>query len=137
MQHLTFVAYGIDEALRYLRRGRAEDLRLALVLLDNAAELQQALALKPELIGINHRDLQTFKTSLNVTYRLLDEIPAEVSVITESGILARTDVEEMLDHGVYGFLVGESFMRATDPGWADGATSNLGWASSGMPLRKY
>jgi indole-3-glycerol phosphate synthase len=82
----------------------------------NSAELGQALALKPELIGINNRDLHTFRTSLNVTYRLLDEIPEEVSVITESGILARTDVEEMLSHGVYGFLVGESFMRASDPG---------------------
>jgi indole-3-glycerol phosphate synthase len=82
----------------------------------NSAELTQALALKPELIGINNRDLHTFRTSLNVTYRLLDEIPEDVSVITESGILARTDVEEMLSHGVYGFLVGESFMRASDPG---------------------
>lgn len=82
----------------------------------NSAELTQALALKPDLIGVNNRDLHTFKTSLNVTYRLLDEIPEDVSVITESGILARTDVEEMLSHGVYGFLVGESFMRATDPG---------------------
>jgi indole-3-glycerol phosphate synthase len=82
----------------------------------NSAELKQALELKPELIGINNRDLQTFKTSLNVTYRLLDEIPDQVSVITESGILARTDVAEMLEHGVYGFLVGESFMRASDPG---------------------
>jgi indole-3-glycerol phosphate synthase len=82
----------------------------------NPAELKLALALKPELIGINNRDLQTFKTSLNVTYRMLDKIPDDVSVITESGILARTDVEEMLDHGVYGFLVGESFMRASDPG---------------------
>ncbi len=82
----------------------------------NSAELTQALALKPELIGINNRDLHTFKTSLNVTYRLLDEMPEEVAVITESGILARSDVEEMLGHGVYGFLVGESFMRASDPG---------------------
>ena len=82
----------------------------------NSAELKQALDLKPEMIGVNNRDLHTFKTSLNVTYRLLDEIPEDVSVITESGILARTDVAEMLDHGVYGFLVGESFMRASDPG---------------------
>jgi len=87
-----------------------------LIEVHNSAELKQALQLKPELIGINNRDLQTFKTSLNVTYRLLNEIPDEVAVVTESGILARTDVEEMLDHGVYGFLVGESFMRASDPG---------------------
>jgi indole-3-glycerol phosphate synthase len=68
------------------------------------------------LIGINNRDLHTFKTSLNVTYDLLEQIPDGTSVITESGILAREDVEEMMKHGVYGFLVGESFMRAADPG---------------------
>ncbi len=94
---------------------KATDLDV-LIEVHNSEELAQALALKPELIGINNRDLHTFKTSLNVTYRLLDEIPEDVSIITESGILARTDVEEMLDHGVYGFLVGESFMRASDPG---------------------
>lgn len=79
-------------------------------------ELAQALELQPELLGINNRDLQTFKTSLNVTYRMLESIPDYVSVVTESGILAREDVEEMIQHGVYGFLVGESFMRAVDPG---------------------
>jgi len=79
-------------------------------------ELALALQLKPALIGINNRDLHTFKTSLKATYDLLDKIPAHASVITESGILARADVEEMMLHGVYGFLVGESFMRAADPG---------------------
>jgi indole-3-glycerol phosphate synthase len=79
-------------------------------------ELQLALALKPSLIGINNRDLHTFKTSLATTIDLLPHIPAGVAVVTESGIHARADVEEMLGHGVYGFLVGESFMRASDPG---------------------
>lgn len=79
-------------------------------------ELELALELEPELIGINNRDLHTFKTSLNVTYRMLEAIPEHISVVTESGILAREDVEEMIQHGVYGFLVGESFMRAVDPG---------------------
>lgn len=87
-----------------------------LVEVHNEQELQQALELKPTLVGINNRDLQTFKTSLNVTYDLLESIPAGTAVVTESGILSREDVEEMLEHGVYGFLVGESFMRAADPG---------------------
>jgi indole-3-glycerol phosphate synthase len=87
-----------------------------LVEVHNRAELEQALALQPEIIGINNRDLHTFKTSLNVTYQLLDGIPEGTVVVTESGILAREDVDEMLRHGVYGFLVGESFMRAADPG---------------------
>jgi indole-3-glycerol phosphate synthase len=87
-----------------------------LVEVHNQAELEQVLALKPALIGINNRDLHTFKTSLNVTYQLLEHIPEGTMVVTESGILAREDVAEMLEHGVYGFLVGESFMRAADPG---------------------
>lgn len=87
-----------------------------LVEVHNQAELELALELKPELVGINNRDLHTFKTSLNVTYQLLDAIPDGTLVVTESGILAREDVEEMVSHGVYGFLVGESFMRAADPG---------------------
>jgi indole-3-glycerol phosphate synthase len=87
-----------------------------LVEVHNLAELELALALNPSMVGINNRDLHSFKTSLTVTYRLLEHIPAGTVVITESGILARADVEEMLGHGVYGFLVGESFMRADDPG---------------------
>lgn len=87
-----------------------------LVEVHNRQELELALQLKPSLIGINNRDLHTFKTSLNVTYDLLGDIPSGVAVVTESGILAREDVEEMQEHGVYGFLVGESFMRAADPG---------------------
>ncbi len=87
-----------------------------LVEVHSEAELDLAMTLNPSMIGINNRDLHTFKTSLNVTYDLLPLIPEGVSVITESGILVREDVDEMLDHGVYGFLVGESFMRAPNPG---------------------
>lgn len=97
--------------------GAATELGLDwLVEVHNQAELEQALELKPDMVGINNRDLHTFKTSLNVTYNLLADIPDGVTVVTESGILVREDVEEMLQHGVYGFLVGESFMRAHDPG---------------------
>lgn len=87
-----------------------------LIEVHNHDELELALALDATLVGINNRDLHTFKTSLNVTYDLLKYIPEGTSVVTESGILAREDVEEMLAHHVYGFLVGESFMRAPDPG---------------------
>ncbi|MEX2365994.1 MAG: indole-3-glycerol phosphate synthase TrpC [Pseudohongiellaceae bacterium] len=87
-----------------------------LVEVHNAQELEQALLLNADLIGINNRDLHTFKTSLNITFDLLPLIPGHVAVVTESGILVREDVEEMLSKGVYGFLVGESFMRAPDPG---------------------
>ena len=87
-----------------------------LVEVHNQEELELALSLDAELIGINNRDLHTFKTSLGITYDLLPNIPEGVAVVTESGIHIREDVEEMLSHGVYGFLVGESFMRAAEPG---------------------
>lgn len=87
-----------------------------LVEIHNHHELDEAMKLKPDLLGINNRDLHTFNTRLDTTYQLLKDIPEEISVITESGIHARQDVEEMMQHGVYGFLVGETFMRAVDPG---------------------
>jgi indole-3-glycerol phosphate synthase len=112
---LIVAALGQDQ-LHELASAAAEQGLDYLVEVHNREELERALELKPELVGINNRDLTTFKTSLNVTYNLLEGIPEGVSVVTESGILVRDDVDEMLQHGVYGFLVGESFMRAHDPG---------------------
>jgi indole-3-glycerol phosphate synthase len=79
-------------------------------------ELGAALKLKSNLIGINNRNLRTFETSLDTTLNLLDRIPAERLVITESGILNGDDVRRMRDANVHSFLVGEAFMRAPDPG---------------------
>ncbi|WP_269533293.1 indole-3-glycerol phosphate synthase TrpC [Chitinimonas sp. BJYL2] len=84
----------------------------------DAKELQQALTLKTPLIGINNRDLRSFEVSLKTTLNLLDEIPANRIVITESGILKPADVALMLEHEVYAFLVGEAFMREPSPGKA-------------------
>jgi len=89
-----------------------------LVEVHDAAELEQALSLQPEIIGINNRNLKTFSVDLQTTLGLLGEIPDDVLVITESGISSRADVELMLAHNVYGFLVGEAFMREADPGEA-------------------
>jgi len=84
----------------------------------NAEELECALELKTPLLGINNRNLKTFEVSLQTTLSLLPLIPAEKIVITESGILNSENVEFMQDHDVHGFLVGEAFMRAADPGLA-------------------
>lgn len=81
-------------------------------------ELEQALALQPTLLGINNRDLHSFETSLNNTLNLLEYIPQQCLVITESGIHERADVQLMRDNHVNAFLVGEAFMRAEDPGAA-------------------
>jgi indole-3-glycerol phosphate synthase len=68
------------------------------------------------LIGINNRNLRTFDTSLETTLGLLSRIPDGHIVITESGIHTTDDVKLMRDNNVNGFLVGETFMRADDPG---------------------
>lgn len=87
-----------------------------LVEVHNLAELEAALMLETPLVGINNRDLHTFRTDLTTTYRLLAEVPSDRLVITESGIHHRADVEAMQAVGVHGFLIGETFMRAPDPG---------------------
>ena len=87
-----------------------------LVEVHNAAELDVALQLDTPLIGINNRNLRTFETRLETTLDLLDRIPADRLVVTESGILEPEDVQRMRARRVGCFLVGEAFMRAEDPG---------------------
>lgn len=95
----------------------AHELGMAvLVEVHDGAELEAALALETPLIGVNNRNLHTFETTLETTLGLLAKIPAERLVITESGILKADDVTKMRAHAVHGFLVGEAFMRAADPG---------------------
>lgn len=79
-------------------------------------ELERALRLDNRLLGINNRNLHTFEVSLDNTYELLREIPDNRIVVTESGIHTRDDVKAMCDHQVFSFLVGETFMRAENPG---------------------
>jgi indole-3-glycerol phosphate synthase len=98
---------------------QATDLGMdVLVEVHDAVELQRALAMGIDMVGINNRDLRTFDVSLDTTLKLLDQIPPEVLVVTESGILAPADVDLMRQHNVNAFLVGEAFMRADDPGVA-------------------
>ncbi len=97
----------------------AHSLGLAvLVEVHDRNELTQALTLKTPLIGINNRNLRTFETSLDTTLGMLDALPDDRIVVTESGILGRADVDRMRASGVHTFLVGEAFMRADDPGAA-------------------
>jgi indole-3-glycerol phosphate synthase len=91
-----------------------------LVEVHNAPELEQALELKTPLLGINNRNLKTFEVTLQTTLSLLSMVPAEKTLVTESGIMTRADVQLMRDHQINAFLVGEAFMRADDPGAALG-----------------
>lgn len=79
-------------------------------------ELERALAIPNKLIGINNRNLRTFETSLDVTLLMLDKIPQDRLVVTESGIHTAQHVQLMREHDVNAFLVGEAFMLAEDPG---------------------
>ncbi len=87
-----------------------------LVEVHDEKELQRALVISPTLLGINNRDLRTFDVSLNTTLSLLKQVPQDVTLVTESGILVRADVNLMRENAINAFLVGEAFMRADDPG---------------------
>ena len=87
-----------------------------LVEVHDGEELAAALQLKTPLLGINNRNLRTFDVTLETTLGLLDRIPADRIVVSESGILTPADVALMRANGVDAFLVGEAFMRAPSPG---------------------
>ena len=104
-----------EQMQQFCDQARAIDLDV-LVEVHNEAELHQALTLNTPLLGINNRDLHSFDVSLQTTLDLLEQIPDHKIVVTESGIHSREDVALMRRHQVNTFLVGESFMRADDPG---------------------
>ncbi len=113
---LLIVAALADTQLRELMQ-TATALGLdVLVEVHDRAELERALELPTPMIGINNRNLHTFETRLATTLELLPHIPADRLVITESGIHTLADVALMRAANVQAFLVGESFMRAVEPG---------------------
>lgn len=87
-----------------------------LIEIHDEAELERALRVPNKMIGINNRNLHTFETSLNTTLSMLDKIPPDSLLISESGIQTPEDVKMMREHGVKAFLIGEAFMTADDPG---------------------
>ena len=86
----------------------------AIVEVHDRPELDRALALDADMIGINNRDLKTFVTDMDVTRRLAPLIPKDRLVIAESGLSTRADLDALAQTGVTTFLIGESLMRATD-----------------------
>ena len=113
---LLIVAALDDESLANLHQ-QARSLGMdVLVEVHDRDELERALRLDLELVGINNRDLRTFDTSLDTTIDLLELVPDDCLVVTESGIHTREDIALMRQHDVHAFLVGEAFMRVPDPG---------------------
>jgi len=88
----------------------------AIVEVHDAEELERALDAGARIIGINNRDLRTFNVDLNVSVNLSRKIPEGKIVIAESGIGSIDDIDNLRAQGVHVFLIGETFMKAPDPG---------------------
>ena len=87
----------------------------ALVEVHDRRELERAVGVGADLIGINNRDLSTFRTDLGTTLELIDEVPDGAVVVSESGIREPADVLRLGEAGVDAVLVGESLLKASDP----------------------
>jgi len=112
---LLIVAALDDEDLKRFYN-TAKDLQLdVLVEVHDMPEMERALDIEADLIGINNRNLKTFTTDLATTEQLADECPDNVVLISESGIKTTADAQRALDAGANGLLVGESLMRANSP----------------------
>jgi indole-3-glycerol phosphate synthase len=97
--------------------GLASELGLAaLVEVHNEADVEKAVSSGARIVGINNRDLATFRTDLAVSIELARRIPKAITVVSESGIDSRGDIEKLMDAGIHAFLVGESLMRGKDIG---------------------
>ncbi len=114
---LIVAALAREELAALAKHARARGLE-ALVEVHDEAELEVALGVGAELVGINNRDLRDFHTDLAVTERLAPRAAGRACVVAESGIFGPEDVQRLARAGAQGFLVGESLMRAADVGLA-------------------
>jgi indole-3-glycerol phosphate synthase len=106
-----------SELRSLLLAGKAMGLSV-LVEVHDRSELEIALAVGATFIGINNRDLRTFRTDLAVTLELAAELPPGITVVSESGIRTAAEVDRLGAAGIHAVLVGESLLRAEDPGSA-------------------
>ena len=114
---ILLIAAAIDLTKMRELESIAHDLGMAvLVEVHNGEELDLALQLDTPLLGINNRNLRSFEVTLDTTLGLLERIPADKIVVTESGIFTPEDVALMRKNKVHTFLVGEAFMRQPEPG---------------------
>jgi indole-3-glycerol phosphate synthase len=106
----------LSDAMLASLHAEAKSMGMAvLVEVHDRRELGRALDIHPSIVGINNRDLATFRTDLGTTLELLEDVPDDVLVVSESGIRGADDVARLADHGVDAVLVGETLLRAADP----------------------
>ena len=97
----------------------AEELNLdVLIEVHSEDELNIALSVDPRLVGINNRDLTSFKVDKNLAKELAKQISNDVMLVSESGISSKEDILSSKEQGIHAFLIGESFMRKPSPGEA-------------------
>lgn len=114
---ILLIVSALDHGLMAELEACAQELGMdVLVEVHDGDELTAALKLKTPLVGINNRNLRTFEVSLDTTIGLLPRIGSDRLVVTESGIMVPDDVQRMREANVHAFLVGEAFMRASNPG---------------------
>ena len=113
---LLIAAILSDEQLSRFRRTTEEELGMdALVEVHSSEEMRRAQLSGATLIGVNNRNLGTFEVSLDTSMNLARECPEGAILISESGLSASEDLRTLHEYGYKGFLIGEAFMRATDP----------------------
>ena len=114
---VLLIAGALDDAALVKLRAIAEDeLRLdALVEVHTSEELRRALHAGAKIIGVNNRDLRTFRTSLETSERLIAEAPRDRVMVSESGLRDAKWLRHLQTLGFRGFLIGEALMRSSDP----------------------
>lgn len=114
---ILLIVAALDDAQLNTLLALAHELRMDVLMeVHDRDEMTRAIASGARLIGVNNRNLRTFDVSLQNTLGMLDMVPADRILVTESGIHTPQDVKLMRDHKVHAFLVGEAFMRAENPG---------------------
>lgn len=116
---ILLIAACLDDAQMQDLHALAAELGMdVLIEVHDRAELDRALRVPSRLIGVNNRNLRTFKVDLNTTLNLRSAVPSDRILVAESGIHRRSDVKTLIAADVSAFLVGEAFMRESDPGAA-------------------
>ena len=116
---LIVAALNDDQLAELSELGKELDLAV-LVEVHDEEEMERALAVPGDLVGINNRDLHRFETDLETTLRLAPMVPKDRLVVSESGIHSPADIKRLQDGGIGAFLIGEAFMREEEPGEALG-----------------